>query len=171
MNKTFLSVTLTCLVLLGFAACDAPTESKTLDLDLTCDPNPITAVESHGVTYTITNADDTVSRYEYPWLASFTINIKEQGGMSLQMTSVNVKVEQASGGIVITPSGGDVERYKFNFSASDNQLPSHGTMSVGFNTWYQLPNQGREANITASMSFKDEDEYVYSTSKMCRVAP
>jgi hypothetical protein len=159
------------IALLSFVACDAPTESSELDLDLTCEPSPITASASHGVTYAITNADDTTTTYEYPWLANFTVLIKEEGGMDLEMTSVNLKVEQASGGIVITPSGGDTEHYKFNFSASDNELPANGTMAVGFNAWYDLPSDGREALITATMSFKDDDDYVYSDSKQCRVSP
>jgi hypothetical protein len=153
------------------AACDSPTESTTLEVTLTAAPNPTTAAPSTGVTYTVTNPDSTVSTYEYDWRASFEVTMQETGGLAVDITAVNVSVQQASGGIVITPSGGDKEYYRFNSSASGNRLAAHGTASIGFDVWYDLPNRGREALITVALSFKDDDDATYSKTVQVRVAP
>jgi hypothetical protein len=67
-------------------------------------------------------------------------------------------VQQAAGGIVIAPSGGEVERYQFNSSPSGNNLPANGNASVGFQVWYDLPNKGKEALVTLSLSFREVNE-------------
>ena len=67
-------------------------------------------------------------------------------------------MQQAAGGIVIAPSGGEVEHYQFNSSASGNLLPANGHASVGFQVWYDLPNKGREALVTVTLGFQEVDE-------------
>jgi hypothetical protein len=147
------------LGLLGAAGCDSPTEPTTLEVDLTANPSPATAAASQGVFYVIkgddTHPDET---REYPWTTSFVVEMQETGGMGLEITAVNLKVQQASGGIVIAPSGGEVERYQFNSSASGNSLPARGHASVGFQVWYDLPNKGKEALVTVSLAFKEVNE-------------
>src|SRR5262249_47591657 len=125
------------------------------------------------VFYTIvgdsTHPDRTI---QYPWKTSFTVNMQETGGLALDITAVNVKVQQASGGIVITPSGGAVEHYQFNSSASGNHIAAKGSASVGFDVWYDLPNLGRECLVTVGLSFKDSaSTQTYSQSIDVRVAP
>jgi len=151
----------------GLGACSAPTSSTTLKVDLTVSPDPTTAVASQGVTYVIpgdaNHADETRT---YPWSTSFVVNLQETGGTALEITSVNLKVQQAAGGIVIAPSGGEVEHYQFNSSASGNQLSANGHASVGFQVWYDLPNKGREALVTVSFGFKavnKSDDGTYAT--------
>jgi len=152
--------------------CDAPTDSSpTLEVELIATPDPAVAESSSGVTYTVTNSDDTTTTYEYPWKASFVLTIQETGGLAVDITAVNVRVQQASGGIVITPTGGRVEYYQFNSSASGNHVPANGSTTVGFEVWYDLPNKGREALITVSFSFRDDDGYTYSDSAEVKVAP
>jgi hypothetical protein len=159
------------LAAVALCACDAPTSSTSLEVTLTASPDPAVAQVSHGVTYQVTNPDSTVSTYEYPWTTSFTVTIQETGGMAVDITSVNLKVQQASGGIVITPSGGDSERYRFNSSASGNRVPANGSASVGFQVWYDLPNGGKEALITVSFGFQDDDGHTYADSAQVKVAP
>ena len=150
-------------MLLGVVAwngCSSPTSSTdTLDVNLTANPSPSSAVASQGVTYTIkgddTHPDET---RQYPWTTSFVVNIEETEGNAMEITAVNLKVQQASGGIVIAPSGGEVEHYQFNSSASGNNLPAKGHASVGFQVWYDLPNKGREALVTVSLGFKEVNE-------------
>jgi hypothetical protein len=153
------------------AACDAPTTATSLSASAKASPYPTTAAPSTGVTYTVTNADDTVSTYEYDWRTSFEVQIVEIGGTALNITAVNLAVQQASGGIVITPSGGDREYYRFNSSASGNRLAAHGSSSIGFDVWYDLPNGGKEALITVSLSFRDDDGNTYSTTVQELVSP
>jgi hypothetical protein len=46
---------------------------------------------------------------------------------------------------------------------------------VGFDVWYDLPSQGKEALITVAFTFsytdEDDNEYTYSKSLPVRVAP
>jgi hypothetical protein len=89
----------------------------------------------------------------------------------VDVTGVNLGVQQASGGIAIAPSGGDTEHYQFNSSAGGNYLAAYGSVSVGFQVWYDLPNNGREALITVSFSFRDDDGRTFQDSAEVRVAP
>ena len=161
------------LVLVGaISSCSAPTEPTELSVDLSSSPATPSAVAAKGVFYTIkgddTHPDQTI---EYPWKASFTVSLQETGGLAVDITAVNVRVQQASGGIVITPTGGTVEQYQFNSSASGNRLEANGSASVGFEVWYDLPNKGREALVTVAFTFRDEDSGTYGDSLDIRVTP
>jgi hypothetical protein len=163
----FLRAGVVAMGVVGWNGCSSPTSPTTLEVDLTANPSPSVASSSHGVFYTI-KGDDThpdVTK-EYPWTTSFVVDMNETGGNALDITAVNVRVQQASGGIVIAPSGGDVEHFQFNSSASGNNLPAKGHASVGFQVWYDLPNKGREALVTVSLSFKEVnkgDDGAYDT--------
>jgi hypothetical protein len=165
---TFLSL----VVAACLPACSSPTSSSpTLDVTLTANPDPSTASGPTGVQYKVTNADSTVSFYEYDYRTSFTVTIKENAGTALDITAIDLKVQQATGGIVITPSGGDQIYYKFNSSAVTNRINAKGSADVGFDTWYDLPNGGREALVTVGFSFKDDDNNTYSDTLQLKVAP
>ena len=153
------------------AACDAPTEPTSLEVTLTAAPEPAPAAASQGVFYTI-EATDTrpEEQREYPWKTSFVVTLEETGGLAVSITSVNLRVQQAAGGIVIAPSGGAVERYQFNSSASGNSLPARGRASVGFEVWYDLPNKGQEALVTVSFTFRDDDGNNFQDTVEIRVA-
>jgi hypothetical protein len=157
---------------LALGGCDAPTAPTTLDVTLTSTPDPAVATVSTDVTYTIKGDDTHPDEVRaYPWRTSFVVNIQETGGLAVDITSVNLAVQQAAGGIVIAPSGGSVERYQFNSSASGNHVNAKGSATVGFEVWYELPNKGREALITVNLTFKDEDGGVYQDSIGVKVAP
>jgi hypothetical protein len=156
----------------ALGACDAPTSSSTLDVTLTNTPDPAVAAAASGVTYTIkgddTHPDQVVA---YPWRTTFTVNIQESGGKAVDITAVNLNVKQASGGIVITPSGGATEYYQFNSSATGNHISAHGSAGVGFEVYYDLPNKGREALVTVTLGFMDADSNTYSRTLGVKVAP
>jgi len=171
---------LTLLPLLAVAwlgGCSSPTESDDVEFDVTftASTDPATATPSTGVQYKVTNADDTVSYYDYDYRVSFSVNVKDNAGMALDITAMTLTVQQAAGGIVITPSGGDAVYYKFNSSAVTNHINANGSADVGFDVWYDLPSQGKEALITLSFSFEYEDEddnvYTYSGTTKVKVAP
>jgi len=165
---TFLSLVVTACL----PACSSPTSSSpTLDVTLTANPDPSTASGPTGVQYKVTNADSTVSLYEYDYRTSFTVTIKENAGTALDITAIDLKVQQATGGIVITPSGGDQIYYKFNSSAVTNRINASGSAEVGFDVWYDLPNTGKEALVTVGFSFKDDDDNTYSDTLQVKVAP
>ena len=154
------------------SACNAPTSSTpTLEVTLSASPDPATASGPTGVTYKVTNADDSVTLYEYDYRTSFSVTIQETSGMALNITALNLTVQQATGGIVITPSGGDQVYYKFTSSAPTNHVNANGSASVGFDVWYDLPNGGKEALVTVGFSFEDDDDNTYSDTLQVKVAP
>lgn len=165
----------TLLLLIGagcMSACNAPTSSTpTLELTITSNPDPASASGPTGVQYKVTNADASVTLYDYDFRTSFTLTILETGGMALDITALNLTVQQATGGIVITPSGGDQVYFKFNSLAPTNHINARGSADVGFDVWYDLPNGGREALITVGMSFKDSDDNTYSDTHQVKVSP
>lgn len=172
MNKTLLRTALLLCAAGAFGACDSPTESESdFDVEFSALPDPAIAAESHGVTYAVTNADDTTTTVEYPWTTSFTIEMREEGGIDLDITAVNLVVQQASGGIVITPSGGDIVHYRFTSSASGNFLPANGSAAIGFAVWYDNPNDQKEALMSVTVGFKDADGHLYTDTCSVRVAP
>lgn len=79
------------------------------------------------------------------------------------------------GGIVITPSGGDQVYFKFSSSAATNHINANGSADVGFDVWYDLPNQGKEALVTVAFTFEHEDQddntHSYSDTVKVKVAP
>jgi hypothetical protein len=160
------------LAVAGLGACSSPTSSTpTLSVTLTNTPNPASASGPTGVQYKVTNADSTVSYYEYDWRTIFSVTIQETGGKALDITALDLKVEQATGGIVISPSGGDQVYYKFNSSAVTNHINAKGSAEVGFDVWYDLPSGGREALVTVGFTFQDSDKNTYSDTLQVKVAP
>ncbi len=164
------------LAVAGLGACSSPTSSSpTFDVTLTPNPNPANASGPTGVQYKVTNSDDTVSYYEYDWRTHFTVTIQENAGMALDITQLNATAQQATGGIIIPPSGGEQIYYKFTSSAAVNHINAKGSADVGFDVWYDLPNGSREALVTVSFAFKytdsKDDEYTYSKTLDVKVAP
>jgi hypothetical protein len=160
----------------AWGGCSAPTSSSPeFDVTFTYSPDPAVATPSTGVQYKVTNADESVSYYDYDYRVHFEVNIKENAGLSLDITSINLTVQQAAGGIVITPSGGDQVYFKFSSSAVANHINANGSADVGFDVWYDLPNQGKEALVTVAFTFDYEDEddntYTYSDTVKVKVAP
>lgn len=168
------------LVPLGAAAwlggCSSPTSSSpTFDITLTANPDPATATASSGVQYKVTNPDNTVSYFDYKFSAYFTVTIQENAGLALDITQLNATVQQATGGIVIPPSGGDQVYFKFTSTATVNHINAKGSAPVAFQVWYTLPSGGREALVTTSFNFTYTDSSnnvsTYSKTLDVKIAP
>jgi hypothetical protein len=151
-------------------ACDESTATTSTAATFTVVPATATAVESTGVTYLIvgdaTHDDRTVT---YPWKTSFTVTITETAGVGRNVAGITCTVQQATGGIVITPTGGDKEYYKCDPHASGNRIEPKGSVSVSFDVWYDLPNKGREALVTATFSFLDDNSQSFSEATSVKV--
>jgi hypothetical protein len=165
-------LTTTAIVLLAgawLAGCDESTATSSGAATFTVIPATATAEASSDRTYTIlgdsTHPDRTIT---YPWKTSFTVTITETVGVGRNITAVSAKVQQASGGIVITPTS-DIEHYDYTFHASGNRIDPKGNTSVVFDVWYDLPNKGREALVTATFSFTDDDNTSFSESTSVKV--
>jgi hypothetical protein len=131
------------------------------DLVYTVSPNPAVAVPSAGVTYTIPADDYHADRViDYPWKTSFTVTMQETEGVGRDINSVSVSVQQAQGGVVLTPSGSDKERFQYTSNQADgSRLEANGTFRMAFDVWYDLPNKGNSALVTLVFSFTDDDDY------------
>jgi hypothetical protein len=150
--------------------CDDSTEAdSTEEATFTVSPSPAVAEQSSGKTYTIvgddTHADQIIN---YPWKTRFTVTMEETGGVGRDITSMSIKVQQASAGVVIVPTTG-TEYYDYQSQASSNRLEAKGKTSVTFDVWYDLPNKGQEALITVSFSFTDDDDLSFSESTTVQV--
>jgi hypothetical protein len=90
----------------------------------------------------------------------------------VNLTAVTVAVKQASGGIVTPPTGGEVERYDYVTNASTNVFPSiDSTVSIGLEVWYDLPSLRREALVTVTLAFTDDDGQAFTKAVDVRVSP
>jgi hypothetical protein len=138
--------------------CKSPTEatSTSAAVSLSANPSPATASPTSGVFYILQgDANNADQRLEYPFLTSFTVSMAETGGEALDIISISVKVQQATGGIITPPTNGEVEHYQFVSSASGKTVPAKGGADVGFQVWYALPNLRRECVATVSINFVD----------------
>jgi hypothetical protein len=170
------------------AACQSPTDStETFDVDdfleTSVSPDPISAdAATDGKTYRVVrgnNQPDDILRYD--WKARFTVNLRlndqadddDNLTFPIDVTAATVKVQQASGGIVNPPTGGDVEHFEYVLSqATSSRFEGINTSnSMTLDVWYDLPSLQKEALVTVTVSFKDDDGVVFSKAIDVKVAP
>ena len=165
-------------------ACQSPSDpNETVDLiDVTIAPDPAASVGPTGRFYTIEKEDEPDELREYDWRSTFTVTVrltedanKESVGLDLPLdiTSATVVVQQASGGIVTPPTGTEKEHYDFVITnSSTNRLTGVGsTASMTFDVWYDLPSLRREAVISVSFQFIDQDNATFTKTVDFNVAP
>lgn len=180
---------LACVVLMVplLAGCQSPTDpDETLEVDdflaVTANPDPTTASEStDGRTYRIVrgnNQPDDVLAFDWKTALTVTATLNSRADdddaleFPVTLSSVAVVVKQASGGIVTPPTGGDTEHYDYVTSASSNTFAAvNSSVSIALEIWYDLPSLRREALVTVTLSFKDNDGQSFSKSIDVKVAP
>jgi hypothetical protein len=173
--------------ILSLAGCQSPTDADdTPDVDdflvTTVTPSTATAdASTDGRTYRVVrgnNQPDDILTYD--WKTSFTISVllndkaddDDYLAFPVDLTSATVAVKQASGGIVTTPTGGDTEHSDYVMRASSNRFGAvNNTNTLTFDVWYDLPSLRREALITVTLTFKDEDGIIFSKEIEVLVAP
>jgi hypothetical protein len=143
-------------------------------------PDPAVATPSSGVTYRVVRGNNQPDEIlEFKFTTTFTANVtiaSNPGDVSLtfpvSVTSVSGKVEQASGGIVTPPTGGEVEHYQSVILSSSGSSFSNTGVSIQmtFQVWYSLPSGGKEALITESVALKDKDGKTFTKDVKVRVA-
>jgi hypothetical protein len=89
------------------------------------------------------------------------------------LTSATLKVQQASGGIVSPPTGGEIEHYdSVTSQVTGNEFPgANSQLSMYFDVWYDLPNLRKEALITVTLTFADENSKSFTKNVQVRVNP
>jgi hypothetical protein len=172
------------------AACQSTTSADSaLNVDdfvnSTISPTTATATASTGRTYRVVrgnNQPDDVLTYQYTTTFAITTTINSNAtadsvALTFPVTvlSASGKVEQASGGIVTPPTGGDVEHYEsVLLSSSGSTIAGVGAgVTMVFQVWYSLPNGNREARITEAISMKDNNTTAktFAKSVYVNVAP
>jgi hypothetical protein len=175
--------------LVATAACQSPTSaSDTLDVDdfvtSVTTPSRAPAVEStDGKTYRVVrgnNQPDDVLPYKYVTTFAITLTINANAtdddidlSFPCTITAASGKVQQASGGIVTPPTGGEVEHYEsVILSTSNNTIGAvNGSATLTFRVWYSLPSGQKEALVTESISFKDDDGATFTKNVDVLVEP
>jgi len=174
---------------LSFGACQSATSTEeTLDVDDFVDaavsPSPATASEcTDGRTYRVVrgnNQPDDILPFD--WCSTFAVTLTLNKNATdkdvdlsfpVEITAATVKVEQASGGIVSPPTGGDTEHYdSVILSTTTNTISAvAGNATMTFYVWYDLPSLKKEARITVTVNFKDDDDVTFAKTVKVNVAP
>ena len=170
------------LLTLPAGACQSPTNaSDTIDVDdvvevVVTPAHAVALASTDGRTYRVVrgnNQPDDVLVFD--WVTTFAITLKINSNATdsdvdltfpIAVTSVTPKVQQATGGIVTPPTGGEVEHYESVLAASTGtQVDAiNGSVTLTFQAWYDLPSLRREALITESVGFKDADGKTFTKS-------
>jgi hypothetical protein len=167
----------------ALAGCQSPTDPDDVPdfIEVTVSPEPAVAAGPTGRSYVVQRTDRPDEVREYDWSTTFTVTVRLTGDAAddavgldfpVRITSATVKVQQASGGIITPPTGSETERFESVSQASSNRFSGADTsVSMTFQVWYDLPNLRREALVTVSLAFQDEDGSVFSETVEVLVAP
>lgn len=178
-----------CLVMLLSAGCQSPTDPDDVvqfddAVDVSVSPNPIQAdTVTGGRTYRVVrgnNQPDDILPYDWHAVFTTTLSLNQNAtnddvdvAFPIRITATTVVVKQASGGIVTTPTGGETEKHEFVINASSgNSMTAIDTpLTTTFEIWYDLPSLRREAVVTVTFAFVDQDNATFSKSVDFNVAP
>ncbi len=166
----------------------ATTASDTLDVDDFVDsavaPSPATATAStDGRTYRVVrgnNQPDDILEYKYKTSFQVTLTVNSNATdddvdleFPVEITSIAAKVEQASGGIVTAPTGGEVEHFDSVISQTSGKTfgAVNGTVTFRVDVWYTLPSGGKEALITTTIACQDDDSQTFTKVVKVNVTP
>ena len=156
----------------GESSPTAPTTTTTTTtttssaITLLAAPDTAMAEPSAGVTY-IENGQV----LEFQWKTSFAIIVRlAEGQVASNVRSLSLALQQASGGILITPVTGETERFRFVTRPSGNRLEAAGEVVIEFDLFYTLPNRGKEALITISLTLLNDSSVNLTESIQLRIA-
>lgn len=174
---------------LSSVACQSPTsasDSVSVDDYVTSVTTPATATAieaTDGRTYRVVrgnNQPDEILPFTYTTTFAITFTVTSKATdknvdltFPVSITAASGKVQQASGGIVTPPTGGEVEHYDSVILTTSNSTISavNGNATLTFQVWYTLPSARKEALVTESVSFKDADGKTFTKSVDVVVAP
>ena len=92
----------------------------------------------------------------YQWATSFSLTLTESAGVAVNIRSVNANLQQAAGGIVVTPPTGLAEAFRYEVKSPSNRLEASGTLTISFTFLYTLPQPGEEALVTVTLNLYDD---------------
>ena len=169
------------------AACQSPTEDESIDVDdfleTSASPSPTNAESSSGRTYRVVRGNNQPDEIlEFDWHTGFGLSVRLNNNAAnedlnlefpVTLTSATLKVQQASGGIVSPPTGGEIEHYdSVTSQVSGNEFGgANQTITMYFDVWYDLPSLKKEALVTVALTFADENGKSFSKNVQVRVSP
>jgi hypothetical protein len=74
---------------------------------------------------------------------------------------VSANLQQAAGGIVVSPPTGLAEAFRYQVKSPGNRVNANGTMTIDFTFLYTLPQPGQEALVTITLSCFDDAGNAY----------
>ena len=168
--------------------CQSPTDpddTPSVDdfLEASVNPSPAVASEStDGRTYRVVrgnNQPDDILAYDWKTSFSVTVRLNDKSDdedyltFPVDLTAATIAVKQASGGIVTTPTGGDIEHsdYVVTGTTSNRFGAINTSNTLSFDVWYDLPSLRKEALISVSLSFRDTDGVTFSKTIDVNVSP
>ncbi len=170
------------------SACQSPSNpSNVINYDdvvvTTVTPDPVIAdAQTGGRTYRVVrgnNQPDEILPYDWHGVFSMTVAFNGDAldkdvdvAFPVRLTATTLAVKQASGGIVTPPTGTESEKFEFvTLNATGNQFPGiDSPIGLTFEVWYDLPSLRKEAVITVSFAFVDNDGASFQKVVDVRVA-
>ena len=170
----------------ALAGCQSPTEpDDTIVIDdfveASQTPNPAEANTGDGRTYEKTQSELPSLFLPYDWKVRFGVTLLVNSTASdkdlhlkfpIEITSVNIAVQQCSSGIVIPPSGDAIYAAHDVVSSTGNSFGSvNATNTLTLDVWYDLPNGRKEAciDVTVGLKWKNDDNLDITGNKVTRV--
>jgi len=105
----------------------------------------------------------------YQWATSFSLTLTESAGVAVNIRSVSATLQQAAGGIVVTPPTGLAEAFRYEVKSPSNRLEANGTLTIGFTFLYTLPQLGEEALVTVTVNLYDDLGSAYPQTVQVKV--
>lgn len=172
---------------LGATGCQSPSAEEALDVDdfvqAALSPDPASADASTGRTYRVVRGNNQPDEIlEFDWHTTVVLSVTLNNNATsdsvalsfpVSITAAALKVQQASGGIVSPPTGGEVEHYdSVTSQVSANQFGAvNQTITMVFDVWYDLPSLKKEALISVTINFSDDDGKAFTKTVQARVNP
>lgn len=174
---------------LSAGGCLSPTDPSAIvvyddAIDITGSPDPIAAeAATDGRTYRIVrgnNQPDEILPHDWHTVFSATMEFNEHAQdddldltFPVRITAATLTVRQAVGGIVTPPTGGETEHFEFvTLAATGNSFPGiDSPVTLTFEVWYDLPSLRKEAIITVTGTFVDDEGRTFTKSEDLVVGP
>ena len=132
---------------------------QTATVELSSAPDPAVGVPSSGVTYEV---DGQVLEFDFMTMFDLVLRTPEdQAGVDI--TAINLSVEQATAGIVVIPPADELAQSRFESQAISNRLEPGDETSIAFRVWYTVPHGGRGAVVTVTIALMDDNGFPITT--------
>jgi len=166
--------------------CQSPTDpGDTIVVDdfveATQSPNPAEAGAGDGRTYEKPQSELPSLFLPYDWKVRFGVTLLVNNTANdkdlhlkfpIDITAVNIAVQQCSSGIVIPPSGDAIYAAHDVAGSTGSTFGAANTSNtLTLDVWYDLPNGRKEAciDVTVALKWKNDDNVEITGNKVVRV--